>query len=363
MIDAIPFTVSPGPIYGPWLVVVVLSWTLWGFLTLQVASYYYQYKRDCASLKWLVSLHLLADTAHKIILLAGGESYVMRTLRRLPLPFQNKRELLGLAPVHHSNGTFILQGETAPRVFVTILVQGFCFSRVYKFARRTHAGQRMSPLPAGFISDALLCLLACLIVTFTATDAADFASKTMMISAPGYLGTALGTDVTMAGLMTFFLYQEYRNGHYEGTNNMLRRLCLFSVNTGTWTAVFALTTLVLYERRPSDNYWAIFDFGVCGVYSNTLLANLNARDFARGDDTATFTLDGAAREKGRALPPLRTRETGTRGTDASSAETDASLTPRDIVTFVAAKEGPGSPARTDEGVSEPPSRRMAPGAR
>lgn len=73
------------------------------------------------------------------------------------------------------------------------------------------------------------------LLRFTADDFADFASKTMMVSclcssrrhvvakltwsqiaAPGYLGTALGTDIIMASLMTFFLYQEYRRGHYEG---------------------------------------------------------------------------------------------------------------------------------------------------
>ncbi|KAL1725498.1 hypothetical protein EV714DRAFT_239983 [Schizophyllum commune] len=326
---AIPYVGNPEPAFGPWFIVVVLSWTLWGVLTLQVVNYYYAYKRDRVVLKWLVAIVWLADTAHKIILLTG-------VYRCLVMNFS------------------ALQGETAPRVFVTILVQGFCFSRVYIFARRTYSAVPSAVVPAIYLGFTI----ACLIVTFTADDFADFASKTMMIAAPGYLGTALGTDIIMASLMTFFLYQEYRKGHYEGrTSSMLRRLCIFSVNTGTWTAVFAIATLILYELRPLDNYWAIFDFGVCGVYSNTLLANLNARNYARGDETVTFTFDNSGSPNktgspGRGLPPLSTGDTTTMGYSGyatgetrftNSARTDESMTPRDLMTFVTAKEELNSP--------------------
>ncbi|KAL1715527.1 hypothetical protein EV715DRAFT_275730 [Schizophyllum commune] len=293
---AIPYVGNPEPAFGPWFIVVVLSWTLWGVLTLQVVNYYY----------------------------AGY-----------------------LSPVKDVS---LISGETAPRVFVTILVQGFCFSRVYIFARRTYSAVLSAVVPAIYVSRPLN-------QVFTADDFADFASQTMMIAAPGYLGTALGTDIIMASLMTFFLYQEYRRGHYEGTSSMLRRLCIFSVNTGTWTAVFSIATLILYELRPLDNYWAIFDFGVCGVYSNTLLANLNARNYARGDETVTFTFENSGSPNktaspGRGLPPLSTGDTTTMGYSGyatgetrftNSARTDESVTPRDLVTFVTAKEELNSP--------------------
>ena len=40
---AIPYVGNPEPAFGPWFIVVVLSWTLWGVLTLQVVNYYYAY--------------------------------------------------------------------------------------------------------------------------------------------------------------------------------------------------------------------------------------------------------------------------------------------------------------------------------
>ena len=112
-----------------------------------------------------------------------------------------------------------------------------------------------------------------------------------------------------------------------------------------------------YELRPLDNYWAIFDFGVCGVYSNTLLANLNARNYARGDETVTFTFDNTGSPNktaspGRGLPPLSTGDTTTMGYSGyatgetrftNSARTDESVTPRDLMTFVTAKEELNSP--------------------
>ncbi|KAI5885019.1 uncharacterized protein SCHCODRAFT_0114273 [Schizophyllum commune H4-8] len=355
---AIPYVGNPEPAFGPWFIVVILSWTLWGVLTLQVVNYYYAYKRDRVLLKWLVAIVWLADTAHKIILLTGDASSRTCTLCFLLLDRSGRYSFSGyLSPVKDVS---LISGETAPRVFVTILVQGFCFSRVYIFARRTYSALLSAVVPAVYVLSVLLQLgftIACLIVTFTADDFADFASKTMSISAPGYLSTALGTDIIMASLMTFFLYQEYRRGHYDGTSSMLRRLCIFSVNTGTWTAVFAIATLILYELRPLDNYWAIFDFGVCGVYSNTLLANLNARNYARGDETVTFTFDKTGSPNktgspGRGLPPLSTGDTTTMGYSGyatgetrftSSGRTDESVTPRDLGTFVTAKEELNSP--------------------
>ena len=112
-----------------------------------------------------------------------------------------------------------------------------------------------------------------------------------------------------------------------------------------------------YELRPLDNYWAIFDFGVCGVYSNTLLANLNARNYARGDETVTFTFENSGSPNktgspGRGLPPLSTGDTTTMGYSGyatgetrftNSARTDESVTPRDLMTFVTAKEELNSP--------------------
>ena len=68
---AIPYVGNPEPAFGPWFIVVILSWTLWGVLTLQVVNYYYayvsvslrrrrraddlcRYQSDRVVLKWLV---------------------------------------------------------------------------------------------------------------------------------------------------------------------------------------------------------------------------------------------------------------------------------------------------------------------
>ncbi|TRM62776.1 hypothetical protein BD626DRAFT_496422 [Schizophyllum amplum] len=325
---------TPGAeaIFGPWMIVVVLSWTLWGVLTLQVFKYYFEYKRDRPLLKGLVAVVWIADTAHKIMLFSG-------VYRCLIINFGMTSSVDDLA---------LISGETAPRVLVTILVQGFCFSRVHKFARRSFSAARSSLVLFIYALSALLQIgftVSCLIVTFTATVPSDFGSSVMTISAPGYLGTALGTDVTMATMMTYLLYTEYRKEHYQGTSSMLRRLCYFSVNTGTWTAIFALLTLVLYELRPSENWWAIFDFGVCGVYSNTLLANLNARSYLGGDGSVTFTLNqsGTSGAMRSGLPPVSTGYNSTgrlaaKYGDTQTSATDESVTPRDVFTFVTAKE-------------------------
>ena len=83
---------------------------------------------------------------------------------------------------------------------------------------------------------------------------------------------------------------------------MLQRLTVFAVHTGTWTAVFALLSLlfvsIICRRRvhpqsvltshtwqlyvlPLENLYSVFGIPLCPVYCNTLLANLNARVYLK----------------------------------------------------------------------------------
>ncbi|KAH0836833.1 hypothetical protein J3R83DRAFT_8610 [Lanmaoa asiatica] len=69
------------------------------------------------------------------------------------------------------------------------------------------------------------------------------------------------------------------------TDHILQRLVFFAVNTGIWTATFALLTVILLHLFPLNLLYAVFGIPLCSVYCNTLLANLNARAYIRGEAT------------------------------------------------------------------------------
>ncbi|KAL1733008.1 hypothetical protein EV714DRAFT_282276 [Schizophyllum commune] len=106
----------------------------------------------------------------------------------------------------------------------------------------------------------------------------------------GYLADVLIADTTMAAMLSLLLYHQRRKTPYKRTSQMLTRLLFYSVNTGTWTALFVIATIVLCKHPKETDWWAaILDQSICGVYSNTLLANLNARDFAAGERDVTLS--------------------------------------------------------------------------
>jgi hypothetical protein len=84
----------------------------------------------------------------------------------------------------------------------------------------------------------------------------------------------------------------------------LQRLILFSVNTGSWTALFALLTIILVRSGNicqifrsclkltlqmhtylTESISMVFATPLCSVYCNTVLANLNARQYIRSETT------------------------------------------------------------------------------
>lgn len=65
----------------------------------------------------------------------------------------------------------------------------------------------------------------------------------------------------------------------------MHRLVIMTVNTGLWTAVVGLIELSLVAAfRTGTQFW-IAEFPIGSLYVNTLLANLNARQYIRNAAT------------------------------------------------------------------------------
>ncbi|KAG9311677.1 hypothetical protein JVU11DRAFT_7914 [Chiua virens] len=72
---------------------------------------------------------------------------------------------------------------------------------------------------------------------------------------------------------------------------------VLEVNTGIWTALFAVVSLITLHVFPSSAFNTIISTPICSVYTNTLLASLNARasirlDMSKRSDVDTYPLSG-----------------------------------------------------------------------
>ncbi|KAL1709297.1 hypothetical protein EV121DRAFT_194952 [Schizophyllum commune] len=266
---------------GPILISSILAWILWGMLTMQVIRYYYlSYAHHRSYPSPAVTHHIgslfigyrFLDLAHAIVLFRGIYQCLVNDFGRV-IPLDNDR----------------VMGEIPPRVLVTVIVQGFCFWRIWKLYR-SYVPVALYYVVAPSHSCIALTLRSVYMLGSFGNVSAPRRRLFLDLAGFGYLAAVFVADLTMAGMLTTLLYKQHLKTPLQNTSEMLRRLIYFSINTGTWTAVFALIAIILSIRPIGDAYyWTMFDVAVCGIYSNTLLVNLNGRDYIVGEDAITLS--------------------------------------------------------------------------
>ncbi|KAF5378715.1 hypothetical protein D9757_010759 [Collybiopsis confluens] len=87
---------------------------------------------------------------------------------------------------------------------------------------------------------------------------------------------AAAGDMLIAGTLTF-LFQTSKTG----TDTMLNKLTVFAVNTGLLTSLCAIGSLVFILAAPNTFIYISFFFCMGRLYTNSLLATLNARKTIR----------------------------------------------------------------------------------
>ncbi|KIJ63607.1 hypothetical protein HYDPIDRAFT_113088 [Hydnomerulius pinastri MD-312] len=94
----------------------------------------------------------------------------------------------------------------------------------------------------------------------------------------------LDVDITIT-ISLCILLGKGRTGFNEKTDRMLLRLIFISVNTGLCTVVFAFLSVLLFVIYPKELIFTALYFPLGTIYSNTLLASLNVRSYARAGHT------------------------------------------------------------------------------
>ncbi|KAJ3796820.1 hypothetical protein GGU11DRAFT_745759 [Lentinula aff. detonsa] len=99
---------------------------------------------------------------------------------------------------------------------------------------------------------------------------------------------AVVVDIAIAVNMIYLLRAQ-NSVLFKSSRRMVNRILLLSVNSSFVTAVFATTTLILLASQPQNLYYCIPELSLCTVYFSSLLANLNARNYIRGEQNTINT--------------------------------------------------------------------------
>ncbi|KAF8448801.1 hypothetical protein L210DRAFT_2627601 [Boletus edulis BED1] len=223
-------------------------------------------------MKSFVAALWVLDTIHGALVISGAYKYIMAVLVN-PLSLNEIPELII---------------EILFTALVAVPAQGFFVYRIYIFS-----GESIVP-PLIWVPLAAYQLVSTIIYivkAFYGTNGVRVAELSVlgdtffMDLAISYLSVAAATDVLIAAFLTVLLVRKRSTPVLSGMGHTLHRLTVFAVNTGIWSATFAVLTLVLLCLYPHNSIYTVFGVPLCSVYCNTVLANLNARTYILGDMT------------------------------------------------------------------------------
>ncbi|KAJ7626978.1 hypothetical protein FB45DRAFT_920422 [Roridomyces roridus] len=257
-------TLNPGaPLdntMGSMLLGVIFSAVLYGISALQALFYFTRYGRDPFYLRVLVATTLFLDTVHL--------AFVTHTVYHYLIVNYYNRDALQLM-------VWSVSLEALPTGITAGLVQSFYAYRVWKLSHRnlilTGSIMALVMATAG-------CGTAWVVLALQATTYEHLLRMTPLTITINALST--GADLIITGTLCIMLH--YTRPASLTTETMINKLILFTINTGLLTSCCAVASLISLILSRNTLIYALFYFCIGRLYSNALLASLNARSVIRG---------------------------------------------------------------------------------
>ncbi|KAK7027790.1 hypothetical protein R3P38DRAFT_3190872 [Favolaschia claudopus] len=264
----VPSALDVAQLAAPELITCLAEWSLFSVLTIQLYIYYQAFPSDRRSTKSLV---YFVYTIHLVeIILVSIDAY--KTFA------SGFGQLSALA----SFGVSAIWREIMPAL-VSFIVQSFYAYRLFLLSR--------SYIIPSVIVFASLAMSVCGFITVAfvleAGDVSLLGSKRISIFGGIWLGGSALIDIVNAGCMTYYLIR-------------------LTIETGTLTALVALTTLILFFAFPHNIYYTTPVSVMPFIYANTMYMVFNARAQIVGGRGASTNSTGAG---GSGAGYSNTRET------------------------------------------------------
>ncbi|KAI0037874.1 hypothetical protein FA95DRAFT_1613813 [Auriscalpium vulgare] len=77
-------------------------------------------------------------------------------------------------------------------------------------------------------------------------------------------------DIALAASLAYYLHKA-RTG-IKPSDTIVKKLILYAVTTGLVPGINRLLDLIVYLALPEDFFYQAFNFPICKLYTNTLLA-------------------------------------------------------------------------------------------
>ncbi|KAK0466155.1 uncharacterized protein EV420DRAFT_1636753 [Desarmillaria tabescens] len=237
---------------------VVITAALWGLTCVQTFQYFvYHHRRDHPSLKLLVIFLWIVDTLHTAFLSHGFWRVIDNNVSPVTI------EVWYLVYINS-------YGSSLPPLRSS-------------FSRGEFGDSALNPVgdPLSCYSFRLLSipfLQQSPLVIVCQDPGSTMSSVTKLLESVWAISAAV--DILISASLLSILWIG-RKDALRSTTQILHRLSILIVNTGLWTSLVTLLTLLGLVIWEEQDIYAALSFITCPLYCNTLLANLNTRDYIR----------------------------------------------------------------------------------
>ncbi|KAF7981495.1 hypothetical protein HWV62_33039 [Athelia sp. TMB] len=157
------------------------------------------------------------------------------------------------------------------------LVQSFFAYRIFVLSKRW-------PIPMISWTGSFLAFTGTLAIPIVAT----VTDMTRYLAEFGWLVTTVSVlllSVDIINTVALCTYLRVGKTGYQSTDCMLNKLFIWTLETGLLTSIGALIMLVTSLALPNTALWVGVSGFYCKLYSNSLMASLNAREILRNMTT------------------------------------------------------------------------------
>ncbi|KAJ7756411.1 hypothetical protein DFH07DRAFT_959065 [Mycena maculata] len=260
---SIPFVVFDSLLaetYGVLFAGVFVSCVLFGVVALQVFLYYTKKGTDPIVMRTLPGFLITMEFIHQFLLCVAVYKVVINNFG--------------------SEGVATL---IVPELFIASFFQGFCATsahlfytyRIWKFNK----GNWFVPcitIPLTLTQLGFTCANNAL--TLIHRDIAYLHTITWTVYATH--GVNVFLDIFFVTAMVLLLSKE-KDVFAAQTQSMIRRLNMMIINTGLITTISTILTIIFVGVQPATFTYAFFNILVSPLYGNSVMANLNSREYVR----------------------------------------------------------------------------------
>ncbi|KAI0759675.1 hypothetical protein BD413DRAFT_595732 [Trametes elegans] len=250
---------------------VALSSMIYGVTCIQTFQYF-RTPRASADI-WYLKLTVIAlwllDTVHQAIIIETLYHYVI-------INYANAVALL--------RTTWSIPTEIIFNAIIAFIVETFFVVRIWKLSKNLFVSGTCMLFTLAHITMNLLFPIR----IFFYPILVEAETKLKSTGSAG-LGVAVVADVSISAAMVWYL-RRGRTG-LRKSDDIIGRLVMLTITTGSLTTLFVIATLIAYLAAPEQLWNLCFNFMVGKLYINSVLTSLNSRGYVRGGAEASVRVN------------------------------------------------------------------------